>query len=197
MKKFRENYLAQIATALVASVMLVGSFKVNQNLDYLMLFAPGVSLIFIPAGVKLLCILVGGLPAAIGVYIGSVYLSTLMWTQVPSMGNMFMALIAVATYGLAVYLVMQKFRIKPDLSNLNYWHVIWLSSAASLMNGFGLNVAYFSQGVTTASEFFSKSTAMAFGDFLGCFVIVMLFNIAIQIVKKFRSNSAASETTPQ
>lgn len=192
MEKFRGNYLAQIATALVASIMLVGSFKVNQNLDHLMLFAPGVSLIFIPAGVKLLCILVGGLPAAIGVYIGSVYLSTLMWTQVPSLGNMFMALIAVATYGLAVYLVMRKFRIRPDLSNLSYWHVIWLSSAASLMNGFGLNLAYLSQGVTSAGEFLSKSTAMAFGDFLGCFAVVMLFNIAIRIAQKIRSNFPAN-----
>ena len=185
----KDSYAVQFAMAIFASLLLVGSFKANQYLDEIMLYAPGVSLIFVPAGVKLLCILVGGLPAAVGVYFGSVYLSTLMWTQVPSLGNMFMALIAVVTYGLAVHLVMQKCRIKNDLSNLSYWHVIWLSAAASLLNGFGLNIAYFSQGVTSASEFFGKSTAMAFGDFLGCFVVVTLFTIVIRTVKSLRKKA--------
>ena len=43
----------------VAFLRFVGSFHLNQALDSYMLYAPGVSLIFIPAGVKLLAILVG------------------------------------------------------------------------------------------------------------------------------------------
>ena len=153
-----------------------------------MLFAPGVSLIFIPAGVKLLCILVGGVPAAVGIYAASIYLSMELWTELPSLSNCFLALIAVCSYGLAVYWVKHKWRINPDLSNLNYWHIILLSAAASLMNGVGLNLAYFSQGVTAANDLLSKSSAMAFGDFLGCFVVVMLFNIGIHAVRKVHAD---------
>ncbi len=51
--------VTDLAVAATTFLVFVGSFHLNQRLDSYMLYTPGVSLIFIPAGVKLLSILIG------------------------------------------------------------------------------------------------------------------------------------------
>lgn len=187
MRKFHDFDLSQVAVAVAAFLLFTGSYKANEYFDTFMLFLPGVSLIFIPAGVKLLCLLVGGVPALVGLFASSLYLNILLWSDLSFTSAFYFAVIGVGSYGAAVFIVMRYYQIKQDLSNLNYWHIIVLSVAASLLNGFGQNFLYFTQGVTASGELFSKSTAMVFGDFLGCFLIVMLFNISTHAVRRIRS----------
>ncbi len=178
-----EYLISQLVVGAGSFLLFTGSFHVNQGLDGNMLYAPGVSLIFIPAGVKLLCILVGGIPAAIGLFLASLFSSYGLWNELPPVSTFLFAGISVSSYGLAVFLVMRKFQIRRDLSNLTYWHVIVLSCFACLTNGIAHNVVYLSQGVTARNEFFEKSAAMAFGDFLGCFTVVMLISICVNRLK--------------
>jgi hypothetical protein len=63
--------VTDLAVAATTFLVFVGSFHLNQRLDSYMIYTPGVSLIFIPAGVKLLSILIGRLPAIVGLYIAS------------------------------------------------------------------------------------------------------------------------------
>jgi hypothetical protein len=177
------DHLHKLALAAISFVLFAASFHFNEVFDKLMLFAPGISLIFVPAGVKLLCVLVGGEAAAVGLFAASIYLSLAIWQNLPPIATVYFGLIAVGTYFSAVYAVKRYFKIKDDLSNLRYWHIVILSVAASLLNGFAHNVVYMLQGVTQGDEFFSKSWAMAFGDFLGCFAVVMLFNMGINAVR--------------
>ncbi len=184
--KFSGVKPSHLAAALIAFLLFTGSFQLNQLLDQYMLFAPGVSLIFIPAGVKLLCLLVGGLPAAIGLFAASIYLSVALWTDLPTLSIYYFALISVASHAAAIALVMGRFKIRTDLGNLNYWHIVALSALAGILNGFAHNVVYLTQGVTSPADFFGKATAMAFGDFLGCFVVVLLFNLGISLMQHVR-----------
>lgn len=180
--------LTDLALATAAFLLFAGSFSLNEHLDTSMLYAPGISLIFIPAGVKLLCLLVGGRAAAIGLFASSVFLSTVIWKNLSLLSTVYFAIISVGTYFAAVRLIMWRFKIEPDLSNLGYWHIIVLSIFASVFNGFAHNVVYYTQGVTASEDFLSKSMAMAFGDFLGCFVVVMLFNASINMLRGRRSD---------
>jgi hypothetical protein len=184
--RFREVG-SDLLVVVSAFLLFTGSYKVNEYFDSFMLFAAGVSLIYIPAGVKLLCLLVGGVPAILGLFVSSLYLNVLLWSTLTLTSALYFATIGVGSYAMAVYLTKHYLSIKSDLSNLNYWHIVVLSVAASFFNGFGQNFVYLTQGVTGSEEFLSKSTAMAFGDFLGCFLIVMLFNSAIQAAKRLRS----------
>lgn len=180
-EKLRSSILAAGASFL----LFIASFKVNQLLDGYFLYGAGVSLLFIPAGVKLLSILLGGLPALVGLYFAGVYVSSTLWGNVPTVSSMTLALIAVSIYGAAVYWVKHLLKIKDDLSNLRYWHIIILSATTSLAHGWGLALAYFSQEVGNFHELLTQTMAIAFGDFMGCFVVVMLFNICIKIAEKF------------
>lgn len=172
--------------ASIAFLLFMGSFEANELLDSFMLYAPGVSLIFIPAGVKLLCLLVGGWPAALGLFLSAVYLGAFLWKSLPLVSTLLFGVIGVGTYLVAMQVVMRSFGIRKNLSNLNYTHIIVLSLAASALNGFAHNVAYFTQGITKGADFLGKSTAMAFGDFLGCCVVVMLFNLCINAARSMR-----------
>jgi hypothetical protein len=178
-----------IAVAVAAFLLFVGSFKVNQLLDGYFLYGAGVSLLFIPAGVKLLCILLGGLPALIGLYFAGVYVAAILWSNMPTVSRMMLALIAVCFYGVAVYWVTHLLKIKSDLSNLKYWHIIVLSATTSLAHGWGLATAYISQDIATFQNVVPETLAIALGDFLGCFVVVMLFNFTIGLIKKVRARA--------
>lgn len=170
--------------AVVAFLMFVGSFHLNQNLDGYMLYAPGVSLIFIPAGVKLLAILVGRLPAIVGLFIASIYSSTGLWAELQTASLYFFAIASVFSYAIAAYCVMKLLGVHRDLYDLRYWHIVVLSLAASVLNGIMHNVAYLMEGVTAVEAQWGNSAAMALGDFLGCFVVVSLFHTATLLVSK-------------
>jgi len=175
---------SDIAMVCVAFLMFVGSFQLNQHLDSYMLYAPGVSLIFIPAGFKLLAILVGRLPALVGLFIASIYASTGLWTDMQTATLYFFAAASVFSYAIAAYGVMNLLGIHPDLYNLRYWHIVVLSLAASVLNGIVHNVAYLMEGVSAIEAQWSNSAAMALGDFLGCFIVVSLFHTATLLLSK-------------
>ena len=88
---------------------------------------------------------------------------------------------------LAVYGVMRRFKIEHTLANLNFWHILLLSACAGFLNGLGVNLAYFSSSITGYDELMRNVLAMAYGDFLGCFTIVMLFHAAAVAVRKVRT----------
>ncbi|PQA79881.1 hypothetical protein C5F52_27995 [Limnohabitans sp. TS-CS-82] len=175
---------SDLAMVGVAFLMFVGSFQLNQHLDSYMLYAPGVSLIFIPAGFKLLAILVGRLPAIVGLFIASIYTSIGLWTELQTVSLYFFAIASVLSYATASYCVMKLLGINRDLYNLRYWHIVVLSLVASVLNGIVHNVAYLMEGVTAIDAQWGNSAAMALGDFLGCFVVVSLFHTATLLLSK-------------
>jgi hypothetical protein len=187
MRNAFESALTALAIVATAFLLFTGSFQVNQWLDGLMLYAPGVSLIFLPAGVKLLCILVGGVPAAVGIGLASVYLSLALWTDLPTISVVYFAVLSVGSPSVAIYVINRYGGIGQELRHLKYWHVIALSALAALLNGFGHNLVYLWQGVTAPADFLAKSMAMVFGDFLGCFVVVESVNAGTRLVRMIRA----------
>jgi hypothetical protein len=182
-----------LVVAIAVGLLFVGSFRANQYLDGLMIYAPGVSLIFVPAGVKLLCLLVGGVPALAGILVSGVYLSLTLWTAQAVGFSLLIATIGVSSYSLAVWGIMRRFKIDPSLSNLNYWHILLLSACAGFLNGLGVNLAYFNSNITGLDELLRNVLAMAYGDFLGCFIVVMLFQSVVLLFRKVRANGVRSE----
>lgn len=176
-------YASDVAIMASAFLLFVGSFNLNQRLDSLMLYAPGVSLIFIPAGVKLLAILVGRLPAIVGLFIASMYSSAGLWIDLQTTSLYFFAIASVFSYAVSTYYMTQWLGIHRDLYNLCYWHIVVLSVVASVLNGIVHNVAYLIEGVTALETNWGNCAAMALGDFLGCFVVVSLFRAVVLLIK--------------
>ena len=183
--------LSDLLVALIAGLTFVGSFNFNQYFDGYFVYAPGISLLFIPAGVKLLAFLVGRIPAVIGLVLASVYTGFGLWTDVQAPAIYYFALVSVLSYPITASIVMHILGIQRNLDNLRYWHIAALSLAGSVFNGVAHNIVYIWQGVTATEELWTKSSAMAFGDFFGCLVVVGVFHTFMLVAKQFPNNTAA------
>ena len=180
---------SHIATAVASGVLFSLSFRLNQFFDEQFVYSAGISLLFLPAGVKLLAVLVGRLPAIIGLLIVGIYLGMGIWPDKPMSSIVYFAFVSLMTYPIAAFGLMHLLHIRQDLSNLRYHHIVWLSVAASVLNGVVHNWLYLTQGVTASDELWQKSAAMALGDFMGCFVVVALFHATMSLLRNPRSNT--------
>ena len=69
-----EIRVSHVATAATSGLLFILSFRLNQFFDDVFVYSAGISLLFLPAGVKLLAVLVGRLPAIVGLLIVGIYL---------------------------------------------------------------------------------------------------------------------------
>jgi hypothetical protein len=179
------NTFAKLAICCVSFLLFVVSFDINELFDSFALYMTGISLIFIPAGFKLLCLLVGGEAAAVGLLLSSVYVSMRIWDHTAAIQMIYFAFASVGSYYIAVRVVKKIMHIDSMLSNLRYLHILILSATASILNGVVHNIVYVWQDKVKLDDFFAHAAAMVLGDFLGCFIVVMFFNLCIDLA--FRS----------
>ena len=180
---------SHVATAVTSGILFSLSFRLNQYFDEQFVYSAGISLLFLPAGVKLLAVLVGRLPAIVGLLVVSIYLGAGIWPDKAMTSIVYFAVVSLMTYPIAAFGWMRLLNIRQDLSNLRYHHIVLLSLAASVLNGVVHNWLYWSQGVTTSDELWQKSAAMAMGDFMGCFVVVALFHAATGVLRRARRHT--------
>lgn len=180
---------SHIATAVASGILFSLSFRLNQFFDDQFVYSAGISLLFLPAGVKLLAVLVGRLPAILGLLMVGIYLGFGIWPDKPLSSVVYFAVVSLMTYPIAAFGLMRLLHIRHDLSNLRYHHIVMLSLAASVLNGVAHNWLYLTQGVTASEELWLKSAAMAFGDFMGCFVVVALFHAIMGALRSSRNST--------
>lgn len=180
---------SHIATAVISGGLIGLAFRLNQYFDALFIYSPGISLLFLPAGVKLLAVLVGRAPAIVGMWLVGIYLGMGIWPDKSMLAIVYFAFISVMTYAIATFSVVRLLHIQRDLSNLRYHHIVALSLAASVFNGVVHNLLYLSQGITDSEELWIKSAAMALGDFIGCFLVVALFHATMGVLRNTRNNT--------
>ena len=181
---------SHVAIAVASGLLFSLSFRLNQYFDEQFVYSAGISLLFLPAGVKLLAVLVGRLPAIVGILVVSVYLGAGIWPDRSMTSVIYFAIVSLMTYPIAAFGLMRLLHIRHDLSNIRYHHIVLLSLAASVLNGIVHNLLYITQGVTASEELWQKSAAMALGDFMGCFVVVALFHAATGVLRKMRSHTS-------
>jgi uncharacterized protein YacL len=130
---------------------------------------------------KLMCLLVGGEAAAIGLLLSSIYVSMRIWDHTAVIQMVYFAFAGVGSYYVSVLLVKKVMHIDDMLRNLRYLHILVLSATASILNGVVHNIVYVWQDKVKTEDFFAHAAAMVLGDFLGCFVVITLFNVCIDL----------------
>jgi integral membrane sensor domain MASE1 len=187
------NYIAKFAICCASFFLFVFSYNINEYFDSFAQYAQGINLIFIPAGFKLLCVLLGGWAAVVGLLLSSVYMSSKDIDNTSVQQMISFAFASVGSYFVAVSLVKRVMNIDDMLSNLRYLHIIILSAAVSVLNGTVHNVVYIWQDRFKVEDFFSHSSAMIVGDFLGCFIVIMFLNVCIDIAVKLTHKKSKDE----
>ena len=159
------------------------AFKLTELLDGYFGYAQGISLLYLPAGVKLLFILIGRIPALVGLTLMASYVAVEEWAGYGLWAPISFAVVAQVNYYLAVYWMVRWLGINQFLTNMRYWHIVVLSLVVSLVNGIILNVVYLWEGVSVPTNFLSRSAAMTLGDFMGCFAVTSLFQLLAAALK--------------
>lgn len=168
----------------ISAALWVVSYHAN---GWIMAFAeqiPGISLVFLPAGVRLVALMVGGLWAAAGIALGAFICTSV---EFPGM-DMGQALAISVTAGFAPYAALlvacRSLGVRTNLANLTAPHlpVIALSAAAGSALLHNLLFAAFS--MTEWTDFGRHFAAMVTGDFIGSLLMLAMVVAMLQFWRK-------------
>lgn len=161
----------------------------------------GVSLIFLPAGIRTLAVLVFGFRGAVGVFCGCIFSTIDYMGHLPSL-DAFMLLIICAISAFSAYLMMQLVcwwrKIGHDLEELQFSDVLFIVFSQGLLSA-SLHQLVFAkmnlEGVynnPSTWDTFRLWAAMATGDIVGSMVFMLsaiaLANIATRLLRVSRQD---------
>jgi hypothetical protein len=150
---------------LFALLYLVALF-LNKYLFAAWVYDGGVSLFYLPAGVKLMAIMVGGWPALLGVCFVAVFHTLTFWPD-----SWLFALLFIAVWGGAPYACYQLCRrllgIGADLSGVTGGRILVIGLALSYTTAAATQLTLFLAGKVDGALSLAKLAAMGFGDFAG------------------------------
>jgi hypothetical protein len=179
--------IEKIALVLGAFLLYLAAFRINQTLDEHVLYAQGVALVFLPAGVKHIAILIGRLSGAIGCFLALAYVTPEFWTDISLSHTFLYSGISTAATVALVLAGMQILNIHNDLSNLRLMHLPLIDLITTTGHSFVTNAYFIADGMKVNEEFISNALGMAFGDFTGSFVMMMMLLGAIKIKQYFQT----------
>lgn len=141
--------------------------------------APGIDLVFLPAGFRLLIVLVFGVWGSLGIFLAD----PLMFREAFGTGGGGEIMVNALISGFAPLLTVRAFcriaGIESSLLQLRPIHLPLLALAVSVVTPLLFNLHYLLEGRETPGAFLVNFTAMATGDFLGCFLVIGFARIGI------------------
>lgn len=137
-------------------------------------YAQGVELLFLPAGIKLVMVMVGGWRGALGCGIALFSLSTRFWPAVDLAWLGIYATASVCVTWMVVTLMLEQKALGTSLEGLSFWDIVQIDSVNTVLHGIAVNSFFWMLGLRSIEELWSTSLAMALGDFLGTGVVMLL-----------------------
>ena len=153
------------------------AFETSFRLDLVAGYAPGISLIFLPAGVKLVAALVAGFWGVLGVVIALAYEARSVWENQHFGFYLVYACLGGFSTLLVVELLKRLLNIQPDLRNLRLLHLPVIDLFSTLFHGFVLNTYLITLHMDVGKGLLTRATAMAVGDFNGG--LILLLSLAV------------------
>lgn len=174
----------KVGAVLGSGLVWTGAWFLNQSGAFLTSYAPGIDLIYLPAGVRLLLVLVFGAWGAAGVAL----FNPLLFLTVFPTGTAPEALVNSVISGLAPLATVRLFflatGIQPSLENLRPMHMPMLALAVSLVTPVLFNLQFVAIGSEPVASFGRSVTAMALGDFTGCLLVIAVARLLIGICRE-------------
>lgn len=177
----QSSHLLDAALVVTSGLIWCGVWLANMYLMSATKVAPGIDLLFLPAGFRLLIVIVFGFWGALGIFLADPLMFMLEFGN-GGIGSMLVnALIA----GFAPYLTVRAFSrlagIEGSLIQLKPMHLPLLALAVSVVTPLLFNLHFMLSGRTPPSEFLHNFTAMMTGDFLGCLLVSVLARLGLAV----------------
>lgn len=153
---------------LAVAVLYFVGFYANDALFSALEHHRGAHWIFLPAGLRLLSILLLGSSGAVGIFLGSLLVALNMGKSTP-LGMIVESLISAGAPLLTYYLAL-RYGLSVNLKNLNAKSLFLLATFFAAASALMHSIWYATQGV--AESFAASLTAMFVGNLLGTIIIL-------------------------
>ncbi len=164
------NILDQGRWALATAALFLASLAVNEWVFTNLEFVRGINWVYLPAGVRLICTLLFGLPAALGLLAGSWIACFFYYFPDDVLRSAAGGIMAAAAPYLAYRWARSALHLQPDLVNLTAWRLLVCAVAYALMNTSIHHLWFFLQGERTALA--DGFVAMVTGDITGSLFVL-------------------------
>lgn len=160
------------------------SFWFNRSVIQAHEMFSGVAIFFLPAGVKLMALLIGRQWGALGLLVGNFLISLLVWENVPLAQMVLMAVVWVAVPWAVVETLLRLLRLPPDLGGLRFTQFIAIDATVAVVHGFAFNALLLQMALRTDTDFLSAVWAMALGDFLGSGAFALMVLGVVHLLRR-------------
>ncbi len=172
--------LEQLGLTALAAAAYYLTFKLNQYLDTWFLYGQGISLLFLPAGVKHVSILLAGRWGALGSFLGLLFMVPSFWPELHlGLAVPYVAISTLATWG-GIALSMHLLHIRADMTNLKLLHLPPLDLITTLLHAALTNSFFVLAGLKHSSDWNQNTLAMMVGDYLGSLCLMVILFLALQ-----------------
>lgn len=177
--------LAFVLLVLVASGLIWLAFwQASQSVLGVTQLQNGITLVYVPAGVRLVILLISGIWGALGIALAFPFALLQVYPDASWKEALtYSAIAGFVPYG-TVYTVCRATKVTRDLGSLRSIHLPLLAVAVSVAGALAYTGALTAFGRLNPGMLFQNFTAMMAGDFLGCFTVVLLVRLVIMGGKK-------------
>lgn len=175
------NVKINLLVAATAALLWLLSLALNEWLLDFTQHTPGIHLIFLPSGVRLLALLVGGFWAAAGITLG---VFCFLVCEFGPVGLHRLGALAIANgFGSYVGLILmcRIAGVTPSLDNLRPMHLPVVALGAGLGSSAISNALYIGFGQDQWHNYIEHVAAMAAGDVTGSLIMIMLVMGALRL----------------
>ena len=154
------------------------AYQVNELFDAWSLYSQGVNLLFLPAGIKHVAILLAGPWGALGGCAALFLLALEFWQGTPTAHIAAYSLVSTGATWAGIVLSMRMMGVDAQLHRLKFIHLPLMDLITTAVHGFTTNL-YFAVAGMKNGDFLGHSLAMMVGDFTGSLIVLILFWLAL------------------
>lgn len=138
---------------------------------------PGVSLLFLPAGIKLLAIIIGGFPGVIGVYAVAVLADMQVWAQHDLMFHLASQMVWIGAPYLTYLAIRRYFQIDDHLVTVTGGQIGLVAVVVTVASSLASRAFYYVTGDVPLDIFNVSTWGMSLGDVAG--IMLVLFGVSL------------------
>ena len=178
--------LEGLVLACACGAAYLGTFYLNAHLVQAPDVFAGVALFYLPAGVKLIAIMVCRYWGALGLWVANFVHTATGWEGLALIEAFWMSVVWVGSTLMVVMLWTKYMGLRADLKNLSFSNFVWLNLIAAVVHGMAFNLYMVVIQLREVNEWLSAAKAMALGDFVGSGVMMLLIVSSYKAARRFR-----------